>query len=167
MHTRAHNRANARAPLTRPDHARDHYPGWGFPCLSKALSFHYQQPYIYNNLIYIIDTTLNASLKTYVYYLILSDSKGQNALVCRVWRSNGRPSWAGLRDAGIFGVIFLIHIVVCVSMGPSKFPISLGNYCEVRAPDSRSRTHGHMHACKRTNRSSWIRINGCLLRVTS
>jgi hypothetical protein len=31
-----HNHADARAPLARPDHARDHYPGWGFPCLSKA-----------------------------------------------------------------------------------------------------------------------------------
>jgi hypothetical protein len=29
-----HNHADARAPLARPDHARDHYPGWGFPCLS-------------------------------------------------------------------------------------------------------------------------------------
>jgi hypothetical protein len=45
-----HNRADARAPLARLDHARDHYPGWGFPCLSEAQNFHYQQPlslYIY------------------------------------------------------------------------------------------------------------------------
>jgi hypothetical protein len=43
-----HNRADSRAPLARPDHTRDHYPGWGFPCLSAAHGFYYQQPiYIY------------------------------------------------------------------------------------------------------------------------
>jgi hypothetical protein len=36
-----HNRADAHAPLARLNHARDHYPGWSFPCLSKGLGFHY------------------------------------------------------------------------------------------------------------------------------
>jgi hypothetical protein len=40
----SHNRADARVSLARPDHTRDHYRGWGFPCLSKAQCFHYQQP---------------------------------------------------------------------------------------------------------------------------
>jgi hypothetical protein len=51
-----HNRADSRAPLARPDHARDHYPGWGFPCLSEAQVFYYQQPiyiYFYSNNLYI------------------------------------------------------------------------------------------------------------------
>jgi hypothetical protein len=39
-----HNRVDARAPLAQPDHARDHYPSWGFPCLSEAQGFYYQQP---------------------------------------------------------------------------------------------------------------------------
>jgi hypothetical protein len=41
-----HNWADAHDPLARPDHACDHYPGWGFTCLSKDLGFHYRQ-YIY------------------------------------------------------------------------------------------------------------------------
>jgi hypothetical protein len=42
-----YNRADARAPLARPDHARDHYPDWSFPCLTEAHGFHYQQPILY------------------------------------------------------------------------------------------------------------------------
>jgi hypothetical protein len=50
MHKRARNRTDARAPPARPDHARDHYPGWGFSCLSEAQGSHYQQPiYIWSS----------------------------------------------------------------------------------------------------------------------
>jgi hypothetical protein len=48
-----HNRADMHAPLARPDHVCDHYPGWGFPCLSEALGFHYQRPiYIHLQIIH-------------------------------------------------------------------------------------------------------------------
>ena len=60
-----HNRADARAPLARPDHARDHYPGWGFPCLSEALAFHYQPP-IYTNK----NNYINLHAFIFVYVLI-------------------------------------------------------------------------------------------------
>jgi hypothetical protein len=64
-----HNRADARAPLVRPDHTRDHYPGWGFPCLSKAQGFHYQQP------IYIIIYVCNIYLYIKFFENMILDRK--------------------------------------------------------------------------------------------
>jgi hypothetical protein len=48
MYKRAPQSRGRTCPLVRPDHTRDHYPVWGFPCLSEAQDLHYQQPiYIY------------------------------------------------------------------------------------------------------------------------